>query len=255
MPFAQNGEVRVHYEVEGSGPPIVLQHGFSDSLESWREYGYVDALAPDHQVILIDARGHGQSDKSYEPEDYSYDKIAADVTSVLDDLSLERVHFLGHSMGARIAFAVARYAPDRLLSVMPSGNSPYNGAQRATDFIAFMANGIQGMVDAWKQLAAISPELEARLLANDVDALVTYMKYRQRAVDDLLDALPRLPCPWKLICSDLDTLAPYSEVAEYATRLPEGSLITLHGLNHLEAFQRSDVVLPHFERLMAQATA
>lgn len=44
MAFAQNGDLQIHYEVEGSGPPVVLQHGFSDSLESWREYGYVDGV-------------------------------------------------------------------------------------------------------------------------------------------------------------------------------------------------------------------
>jgi pimeloyl-ACP methyl ester carboxylesterase len=77
--FAQNGDLQIHYEVEGSGPPVVLQHGFSDSLESWREYGYVDALAGEHQVILVDCRGHGQSDKPHDPSLYGLDDMAGDV--------------------------------------------------------------------------------------------------------------------------------------------------------------------------------
>jgi pimeloyl-ACP methyl ester carboxylesterase len=102
-----------------------------------------------------------------------------------------------------------------------------------------MGDGTHGMVDAWKQLAPISAELEARLLANDLNAPIAYQRHRLHFADDVLDPLPSLICPWKLMCGDLDTLAPYSEVAEYASRLPEGSLITLPGLNHLEAFQVS----------------
>ena len=44
MPYAQNQGVRIHYQTEGAGPPLVLQHGFTDSLESWYELGYVEAL-------------------------------------------------------------------------------------------------------------------------------------------------------------------------------------------------------------------
>ena len=59
MPYANNQEVRIHYRVEGDGIPLVLQHGFSDSLESWYEMGYVEPLKHDYRLILIDARGHG----------------------------------------------------------------------------------------------------------------------------------------------------------------------------------------------------
>ena len=60
MPFANNQGVRIHYEVEGKGPPLVLQHGFSDSLQTWYELGYVDGLKSDYRLILLDARGHAR---------------------------------------------------------------------------------------------------------------------------------------------------------------------------------------------------
>ena len=63
MPFATNNGLRIHYQIEGSGPPLVLQHGFTGSINGWRRYGYVEALAGDYRVVLVDARGHGQSDK------------------------------------------------------------------------------------------------------------------------------------------------------------------------------------------------
>ena len=70
MPYVNSQGLRIHYQVEGDGPPLVLQHGFSDSLESWYDFGYVDALKPDYTLILVDARGHGQSGKPHDPDAY-----------------------------------------------------------------------------------------------------------------------------------------------------------------------------------------
>jgi len=63
MPYADNQGVRIHYQIEGLGHPLVLQHGFTESIEDWYECGYVDALRRDYRLILVDARGHGKSDK------------------------------------------------------------------------------------------------------------------------------------------------------------------------------------------------
>jgi pimeloyl-ACP methyl ester carboxylesterase len=90
MPDATNDGVRIHYEREGNGPPLVLQHGFTGSLEGWRDSGYVDALKSAYELILIDARGHGRSDKPHDPAAYTLDKRAADVLAVLDDAGIER---------------------------------------------------------------------------------------------------------------------------------------------------------------------
>jgi pimeloyl-ACP methyl ester carboxylesterase len=48
----------------------VIQHGFTDSMATWYELGYVEALQPDYQLILVDARGHGHSDKPHDPDAY-----------------------------------------------------------------------------------------------------------------------------------------------------------------------------------------
>ena len=82
MPYVDNAGVRIHYEVEGHGPTLVLQHGFTDSLLTWYEYGYVDALARDHQVILIDARGHVRHVQFGEGD---YDKTEAAIRALLRD--------------------------------------------------------------------------------------------------------------------------------------------------------------------------
>jgi pimeloyl-ACP methyl ester carboxylesterase len=93
MPYASNGGVRINYRLEGTGAPLVLQTGFSDSVESWYELGYVAALAKDYRLILIDARGHGASDKPHEPEAYSPAHMVDDVVAVLDACDVAEAHF------------------------------------------------------------------------------------------------------------------------------------------------------------------
>jgi len=51
MPYAVNQGIRIHYQIEGDGEPLVLQHGFTDSLETWYDLGYVEALRPQYRLI------------------------------------------------------------------------------------------------------------------------------------------------------------------------------------------------------------
>jgi pimeloyl-ACP methyl ester carboxylesterase len=122
MPYCDNEGVSIYYEVEGEGPPLVLLHGLSGSLELWRDAGYVEALKDDYQIILIDARGHGKSDKPHDPEAYRLDLMVADVVAVLDDLQLGKAHFLGFSMGGLIGWGIAKHTPERFHSLLIQDN-------------------------------------------------------------------------------------------------------------------------------------
>lgn len=66
----------------------MLQHGFTDSLESWYDLGYVEALKPRYRLILIDARGHGASDKPHQPDAYDRERNIEDITAVLNDVDV-----------------------------------------------------------------------------------------------------------------------------------------------------------------------
>ena len=78
MPDADNNGLRIYYEVEGDGPPLVLAHGFTTSLEGWRTNGYAEALSPSFQLVMFDARGHGRSDKPHTPAAYTQTLMAGD---------------------------------------------------------------------------------------------------------------------------------------------------------------------------------
>ena len=124
MPYATNGRVRIHYRVEGKGPALVLHHWTFSSLEAWYELGYVDALAPEHRLILIDSRGHGKSDAPHDEAAYRPEPRVADVVAVLDTLNTSEAAFFGYSMGGWIGFACARHAPKRFSALVLGGQHP-----------------------------------------------------------------------------------------------------------------------------------
>ena len=108
---------------EGSGPAVLLLHGFPDSSALWRHQ--VPALvSAGLRVIAPDLRGFGQSDKPEAVEKYAISRSVADIVAVLDELGAERAHVVGHDWGAGLAWALAAYVPTRVerLVVMSVGH-------------------------------------------------------------------------------------------------------------------------------------
>ena len=126
MPYASNKGVRIHYEVEGEGRPLVLLHGFGVSGDAWHTGGHVAALSDKFQVITVDARGHGRSDKPHLPEAYRLPERVGDITSALDAVGVDKAHFLGFSLGGVTGFGLCKYAPSRFRSVIALGAQPYS---------------------------------------------------------------------------------------------------------------------------------
>jgi pimeloyl-ACP methyl ester carboxylesterase len=121
VPYATREDIRLHYEVEGHGPPLVLHHGL---LEAWRQLGYAAALRDRCQMVLLDARGHGASDKPHDRAAYGLLSHVADVLTILEALQLPKAHFFGYSMGGLIGFGLAKYAPEPVESLVISGAHP-----------------------------------------------------------------------------------------------------------------------------------
>ena len=106
--------ISLHYELEGSGTPLVLTHGLGDDLRFWDPL--VARLAAHHAVLRWDVRGFGASAKPAGP--YSPALFAADLAALLDALGLDRVHLGGISMGGVIAQRFALDHPSRLRSLI-----------------------------------------------------------------------------------------------------------------------------------------
>lgn len=107
----------------GSGDPIVLVHGFGSShMVNWVNTQWSKTLThAGYRVVLLDNRGHGQSQKLYDPAAYSSQIMAEDVRRLMDHLRIERADVMGYSMGARISAHLALAHPGRLRSLLLGG--------------------------------------------------------------------------------------------------------------------------------------
>jgi pimeloyl-ACP methyl ester carboxylesterase len=125
LSHAVNDGVRIHYEIVGSGPPLILQHGFTQSAKDWYRAGYVDALKPHYQLILVDARGHGESDKPHDAAAYTLSNRVNDIVAVMNSIGILRADYWGYSMGGWIGFGMAMQAQARLRTIIIGGQDPF----------------------------------------------------------------------------------------------------------------------------------
>lgn len=123
MPQLETGKAGISYEVAGAGDPVLLIHGFAATAQdNWGRTGWIHALnRAGRQVITFDLRGHGESEKFYDPADYAIDKLAGDALALLDHLKIARSDVVGFSMGAGIAAELAARHGERFGSVVLAG--------------------------------------------------------------------------------------------------------------------------------------
>ena len=123
MPSFHNGAVEIAYLDEGEGEPIVLVHGFASSKNvNWVYPTWVSELKKHgKRVIALDHRGHGESTKLYDPEDYHIGTMAGDVRALMAHLKIPQADMMGYSMGARITALIAEKNPELLRSAIIAG--------------------------------------------------------------------------------------------------------------------------------------
>src|SRR6185436_6370897 len=108
--YIDTGDLRLHAVIGGEGPPLLLVHGWPETWYAWRLV--MPALARDFEVIAVDQRGIGLSDK---PADgYDTGTLAADLVALMNALGHERFALAGHDTGFAISYALAADHPDRV---------------------------------------------------------------------------------------------------------------------------------------------
>jgi pimeloyl-ACP methyl ester carboxylesterase len=123
MPSFHNGDVEIAYLDEGEGDPIVLVHGFASSKNvNWVYPTWVSELKKNgRRVIAFDNRGHGDSSKLYDSEQYHIGIMAGDVVALMDHLNIERADIMGYSLGGRMTAFLGYSQPQRLRSAILGG--------------------------------------------------------------------------------------------------------------------------------------
>ncbi len=167
MSYIVNDGVRINYEVEGlqGKKCIVLVHGFFGSLEDWYECDYVNMLQEDYCLILVDARGHGKSDKPTDPKKYEHRVRAQDIIMILDKEGIGRANYIGYSMGGWIGIGLIKWFEDRFDSVIINSAHPFS-----VD-MSDLAEATKTL-DEWVNETDMPEKRKARFLSKDRAALL-----------------------------------------------------------------------------------
>jgi pimeloyl-ACP methyl ester carboxylesterase len=108
--YAQSGDVKIHYVTKGSGPLVVMIHGFPDFWYTWRNQ--IPELSKNYQVVAIDQRGYNKSDQPEGVENYAMPKLVADVAAVIKHFGKEKAIIVGHDWGGAVAWSFAMMKPE-----------------------------------------------------------------------------------------------------------------------------------------------
>lgn len=243
MPYTRSKSAQIHYIVDGDGPALVLQHGFFGSAEDWYDYGYVARLRREYQLILVDARGHGATDKPHQTEPYARCLFADDIAAILDDLHVDKCHYMGFSMGVRIGLTFARFYPARILSLTMMGMH----AERTA--MASMRQAAESLEQWAPQLAGCTPAHRARLLLNDRAALAA-LSYSDLFAD-LSDGLNKLDVPCLILAGDRDE--EFERIRQTVPKIRNATFVQLDGYDHVDTLTRSEKVLASVMPFLANA--
>ncbi|GGB99773.1 alpha/beta fold hydrolase [Cellulomonas carbonis] len=159
--------LRVHVAEAGSGPPVLLLHGFPEHWWGWRKV--LPALAEHHRVIAPDLRGAGWTDAP--PDGYTEEQLVADAVSLLDALGLDRVDVVGLDIGGILGFRLCLAHPDRVRRFVVMGAPHPYPALSGWLLVRVLLN----VWRLWPRFAVTLPVLGPRLVSRGRQRLARHM--------------------------------------------------------------------------------
>ncbi len=249
MPAFDINGIEFNVEQSGSGPPLVLLHGFTGSAANWSEHAGV--FAASFTTYAIDLIGHGRSESPPDPDRYRVERCVDDLTVLFDRLGIEATGLLGYSMGGRVALHLALAVPERvralvLESASPGIDDPVERAARVRSDEALAdaieRDGLEAFVDRWENLPLFASQRglpldvqrrhRARRLRNNPLGLANSLRgMGAGAMEPVWKRLGTLRMPALLIVGDLDEK--YVRLAnEMGQSMPNARVIVVPGAGH-----------------------
>jgi pimeloyl-ACP methyl ester carboxylesterase len=226
----RNG-VNTHYEVHGSGPAILLTHGYSATARMWD--GQIAGLSRDHTLILWDMRGHGESDYPNDPARYSEDETVADMAAILDAVGAKQAVIGGLSLGGYMSLAFHRAHPERVkaLLIIDTGPGFKNDEARQGWNDTAMKTAARFERDGLAPLARASAERSgAKHRSADGLILAARGMLTQRNAR-VIESLPDIKVPALVVVGADDT--PFLKAADYmAAKIPGASKVVIPNAGH-----------------------
>jgi pimeloyl-ACP methyl ester carboxylesterase len=231
MPKLDRDGVEIYYEVHGSGPALLLTHGYSSTSAMWR--GQIEALSKHHKLVLWDMRGHGQSDYPDDPAAYSEALTVADMAALLHQIGAHSAIVGGLSLGGYMSLAFYRAHPqqvDALLIIDTGPGFRKDDARQAWNKRAhdtgdrFEREGLAVLKSLSRERSSVSHR-DASGLARAARGMLTQ---RDAAV---IEMLPDIKVPSLVVVGADD--APFLAASDYmAAKIPDAKKVVIPSAGH-----------------------
>jgi pimeloyl-ACP methyl ester carboxylesterase len=252
MPKLNRDGVEIHYEVHGSGPALLLTHGYSSTSEMWQ--GQIEALSKHHQLVLWDMRGHGRSDYPDDPAAYSEASTIADMAALLDEVGAQTAIVGGLSLGGYMSLAFYRAHPARVAALLIIDTGPgfkKDDAREAWNRRAydtgdrFEREGLEVLKSAGPERSGVSHR-DATGLARAARGMLTQRDGR------VIELLPDIKVPSLVVVGADDT--PFLAASDYMAAKIRGAQKAVipaagHAVNIDQPQAFIDAVLPFLDGL------
>ncbi|WP_413991991.1 alpha/beta fold hydrolase [Labrys okinawensis] len=224
--FAEVNGIKLYYATVGKGPPVVMLHGGLGNSDYWGLQ--VKALAPHHQVILVDSRGHGRSTRDTRP--YGYDLMADDVVALLDHLKIQRADIVGWSDGGILGLDIAIRHPDRINKIFAfAANTVTSGVKDGVEKNPTFAAYIERAGKEYGKLSATPKEY---------DAFVDQISHMWATQPNWSDAdLKSIKAPVLVVDGDHDEAIKREHTEYIAATVPGAGLLILPNASHFAFLQ------------------
>lgn len=265
MPHAQVNGIRLHYETEGHGPPLLFIAGLGQPAVAW-DPELIQQMTKRYQVITYDNRGTGLSDKPDEP--YSIALFASDAIGLLDTLNISRTHVFGVSMGGMIAQELGAHYPQRVASLTLGCTTPggRNAVQAPPESLK-MLEGRAGMTpeeaarEGWKLsfsdefIRTHQAELEAhmRRALTQVTPRFAYERHFQATMTlRVFKHLKDITAPTLIVTGRDDILIPAANSEILAHEIPGAQLTIFDNAGHGFFIAARDAFVKVFQEFLAR---
>jgi pimeloyl-ACP methyl ester carboxylesterase len=256
MPKINRDGVEIYYEVHGSGPILLLTHGYSSTSGMWD--GQIEALSGHHKLVLWDMRGHGQSDYPDDPSQYSEALTVADMAALLDEVGADSAIVGGLSLGGYMSLAFYRTHPERVSALLIIDTGPgfkKDEAREAWNKRAhdtgdrFEREGLTVLKSASRERSTVSHR-DALGLARAARGMLTQRDAR------VIESLPDIKVPALVVVGADD--APFLAASDYmAAKIPGAKKVVIPAAGHAVNIDQPqafiDAVLPFLDGLPRSA--
>ncbi|MBO0759072.1 MAG: pyrimidine utilization protein D [Bradyrhizobiaceae bacterium] len=242
MPKISVANAEIYYESHGSGTPVLLVSGLGGVGNYWNPN--IPAFSREHQVVIHDHRGTGQSSRSQIR--YSVDQMTTDLLAVMDHLGIEKAHLVGHSTGGAIGQTLAVTYPERLISLVIYASwtkaDPFFRRVFEARRTLLIKGGAAAYVrsvpvflypDWWiNENIALLEEREKVLISNFPPSEIVASRIDAILDFDRIDALGRIRTPTMVLCVKDDILTPPYYSRELARMIPGAEFVELNRGGH-----------------------